>query len=208
MLLTKVYVGCNLVTRNFYRFISSCCKHVPVQVKLNDALPRLHKWKQNKCQLQASAFWPAYEPVVCPMANKRTLWKSCTTTQSRSTCVSACHLMTSIYACKIYKTQNFDKHILLFLIDFFSNTKTMQSIGHRTQQPAQPPPQNGEVKVKETEDLRRDLIAGAALSSCKVFARGVMQAIAERNLKKLEQNEVAFLDCVNNYAQVKIIISN
>ncbi len=78
----------------------------------------------------------------------------------------------------------------------------MQSIGHRTQQPSQPPPQTGEVKVKETEDLRRDFIAGAALSTCKVFARGVMQAIAEKNVKKLEQNELAFLDCVNNYAAV------
>lgn len=58
-------------------------------------------------------------------------------------------------------------------------------------------------KTAETEHFRRDLIAGAALSKCKEYARELLRArVFERNMRKFSVAEYNFLNCINEYAAV------
>ncbi len=59
-------------------------------------------------------------------------------------------------------------------------------------------------KQLETEHLRRDLIAGSAMSKCKHYARELLRARAfETNMRKFSVAELNFLNCTNEYAAVR-----
>lgn len=63
-------------------------------------------------------------------------------------------------------------------------------------------PTKSNQKFQETEHMRGDLIAGAALNTCKHEARELLRVRSfETSIRKFELAEQNFLHCLNNYAQ-------
>ena len=68
------------------------------------------------------------------------------------------------------------------------------------------------VKYKETEEFRKDILAGAALGQCKPQTRnfmyqrimaGLSKGDASAAQQKFEAAEVDWMNCVNDYANVR-----
>jgi len=86
------------------------------------------------------------------------------------------------------------------------------SFRHGNQQ--QHGPQHAQaIKYKETEEFRKDILAAAALSQCKPQTRnfmyqrimaGLSKGDAADAQKKFEDAEQAWMDCVNDYANVRV----
>lgn len=59
---------------------------------------------------------------------------------------------------------------------------------------------------EESEDFRKDLIAGASLGPCKNLAREILRAryFADRTHQIYELEE-QFLECINRYSQVNFL---
>ncbi|KAL0483318.1 E3 ubiquitin-protein ligase [Acrasis kona] len=63
--------------------------------------------------------------------------------------------------------------------------------------------QSNSSKSVETEDFKRDIIAGSALSDCRNLAIAYMKARGSSNTMLYQRSESSFLDCVNDYAKMK-----